>query len=59
MALEIFWTQKALDSYEQISDYLSENFGSRTEKTFDDLVAETLKNISNFPEMFRAVEDKR
>lgn len=50
MALKIFWTKRALNSFDKILDYLQKDFGEIPTKTFAIKVHSFVDNLQDFPE---------
>jgi len=51
MAYKIVWTKKALDSFENILDYLQKEYGTKTASEFAQKVYQTLDLLAEFPQM--------
>jgi plasmid stabilization system protein ParE len=51
MALKIFWTKRASTSFNNILQYLNENFGEIPTKTFAIKVYNFVDNLQDFPEL--------
>ncbi len=54
MVKEIIWTPLAIETFDNIIDYLAENFGDSSVKKFVESVDAKLKLIQSRPGMFRA-----
>lgn len=52
--MEIIWTQKALSSIEEVSDYISLKFSEKEVENFIVSTLKTIETISNFPKSFPA-----
>jgi plasmid stabilization system protein ParE len=53
MVQKIVWSDKAINTYESIIEYLLENFTEREAEQFTELILDKLALIKVFPTMFR------
>jgi plasmid stabilization system protein ParE len=51
MALEVFWTKRALNDFDKILEYLEQEFGEAATKTFAIKVHNFIDNLRDFPEL--------
>ena len=51
MALKIFWTKRALNSFDKILNYVEEEFGETPTKAFAIKVHNFIENLQEFPEL--------
>lgn len=51
MALKIFWNKRALNSFNNILEYLEKDFGEISTKTFAIKVHNFVNNLQDFPEL--------
>jgi plasmid stabilization system protein ParE len=51
MALKIFWTKRALNSFNEILEYLQTEFGESSAKMFAIRVHNFVENLQHFPQL--------
>ncbi len=56
MALDIFWTPKAIETFNQVIDYLSENWTEKVVQDFTHKVDKTLKLLQSNHVTFRTTD---
>jgi plasmid stabilization system protein ParE len=59
MALKIVWTTKAVSGYDEIIEYLNENWGDEEIQNFVRQTQEFLELLSNHPRLLQPTSKKR
>jgi|SRR5690242_16331221 plasmid stabilization system protein ParE len=59
MVKEIIWSPNAIETFEDIVNYLNENFGERSARIFVEKVDAKLKLIQVHPTMFRRSTERK